>query len=127
MIDLKEGTFVSRIFYVELDFGGNFLATLHRQVDQWTLDYRIRKYADNSAFESMDEKAAFCLRFNPGVAFDTILERCRDVVRNMPGATERQELVVESDQPDVVIEKLSEQPWCHIRVQRMDGQPVGEA
>lgn len=134
---IKSGRFVARIFYGELaNPRGNLLAFLYRDKDvesnEWLLHYRIRYYLDDKVHKSNDKRSAFLVTLTG--SFNEVLPKVQQAVGMMAllaGSPPPQEVMADSDDPHVVSEVLSKQPWSHredpLMRMNLNPNPVGLA
>ena len=59
IFEFKEGRYVKRIYFL-MASAGDLMGCLYRDGDEgpWTLDWRVRYYNDDKAFDSADERSA---------------------------------------------------------------------
>lgn len=121
MMMFKAGRFVSRVFYAELDAlgpdTGNLLAFVYRDPgeDVWRLDIRFRYYVDRDlTSKSKDRKSRYEGSSPPGATLAQFMPTLK-LIFEMAGAGSFEEVIIESDDPAVVIARLKEQEWAHVQ------------
>jgi len=118
-MELIPGRFISRLFYTELMpmLGpGNMLGWVYRDKgdEGWHIEYRFRYYEDDDlTHKSKDRKSGYGGKAKPDQPLDEVLAAVRFIVE-MSGGGKYEEVVIESDDPDVVIGRMKEQPWAHV-------------
>lgn len=129
MLIIKEGRYVSKIFYSELPDGlgssvGNVLAVIYKDTDKpWEAFVRVRRYVDDKTHYSEDPKSAFMLQGTQDKeAIASRVKGMLDTVTSVVAPNTIDVVDVESDDPEAVVRALSSRPWAHARM-----EPVGTA
>ena len=118
-LQLRDGRFVSRIFFGELlnPYRGNIMAFLYRDsgTTEWVLYFRLRFYEDAILDRtSKDFRKAFSMKSSDEL--EPFMKRCKDFLRmavTFNGGTVIEEIVVDSDRVEDVSRILGEQSWAH--------------
>jgi hypothetical protein len=120
-MELIPGRFISRLFWAELHaLGGpdvgNLLGWIYRDKGEetWRFEYRFRYYVDGDlTHKSKDRKSGYSGSTKPGQSLAQVLALFR-VIFEASGAGQYEEIMIESDDPAVVIGRMKEQPWAHV-------------
>jgi hypothetical protein len=116
-MEMIPGRFIARMFYTELDppMGpGNLLGWVYRDKGQeaWAIEYRFRYYEDDDLTrKSKDRKSGY-----EGRAFSSLPEVLNAFRRvfEVSGSGKYEEIIIDSDDPEVIIKRVREQPWAHV-------------
>lgn len=114
---VADGRYVSRIFYAEIPGGvGNVFAIVYRdgpESEPFQSMIRIRRYVDGDLTrKSKDEREGFTATAKPGASLEQLLRPIRRVCEAMGGGV-FEEVIIDSDDPAVIIAKFKAQPWAH--------------
>lgn len=121
-IEIKKGNYVSRIWFYHGDDDAPFdvMAHLWRQLPdgEWKYEYRFRYYVDNKAHGSADRKSAYLMTFHKVMTEAEVLEHMQPALAGMlalmPDGFSVEELVIESDEPSLVMHLLGKLPHMHM-------------
>ncbi len=117
---IKQGRYIARMYFGDLNHPhGNVLAFLYRDrpaEDQvWLFQYRFRYYEDSKIYQSADKRSQDYIYEMKG-PFEEHLVKVRQILTLMTmaaGSPFPDEVVVESDDVEVIGQILYAQPWAH--------------
>lgn len=130
--EVREGRFVSRCFYAELPrltgnplTPGNLLGFVFRdEGGQWECRMRLRTYVDDRTDDtSRDPRSAFAMKPKAEDELGVVLAKFREAFGNVArkfGAETVEEVVIDSEDPRVVLEHMGAQRWNNRREERID-------
>ena len=119
-IDIREGNYISRIWLFGKR-GATFdvLMVLRRELPNgdWELAYRFRYYRDGEAFDSADEKSFWTATFPQKFDVSGAIRAVSPVLSKLRAMTgfDVEVLIVESDRPKVVIDRMSRSKSVHMK------------
>lgn len=118
-MELRPGRFVSRMFYTELSAKGpgpgNIAAYLFRDngEDFWRIHLRFRFYVDDDrTAKSNDRKVTQEFRAPPEHSLAQIVSTIK-IMFDVAGGGAFEEIIIDSDDPVVVMNRVKEQPWAN--------------
>ncbi len=120
MIEIKEGNYLSRIwFFYKPDAKFDVIAVLHRQLPDgaWNFSYRFRHYEDDKVFDSKDSKSYYTATL-PGSKSETKAIRSLGPIINKLKVSTHLDCdvtVIESDDPNVVCNIIRTKPYVYMR------------
>lgn len=118
MIELKPGRYVSRVWFSQ---GGDrdLLGMIFRDPGgPWELFYRFRYYVTASPFDGRDTKSGYRATAPASWSEETAAEKFShglSMVAAVQGWSDLDCLVVQSEDPNAIIEKLKTKPWVHMK------------
>jgi len=120
-MELIPGRFISRVFWAELHIlggpdVGNMLGWIYRDQGEetWRFEYRFRYYHDDDLTDkSKDRKSFYSGSTKPGQPIADVLTLFR-VIFEAGGSGAYDEVMIDSDDPAVVLARVREQPWAHV-------------
>lgn len=124
-MELIAGRFVSRVFWAELHVlggadVGNVLGFIYRDKgeDHWQAEYRFRYYVDDDLTQkSKDRKSGYTITARKDATLADMIGAFK-VIFNAAGLGKYEEIFVESDDPAVVLARMTEQEWAHVSMQK---------
>lgn len=126
MLILEKGRYVSRVWMLGGRDDFDVLMHLSRLLPagRWDFQYRFRYYADDRAFDSKDKKSETHFSISGDVSESDALEKVHEVVAVLArqAGLEVDEVVIESDEPAVFIERTENKSWMNMKF-----EPEGSA
>lgn len=117
----QRGLYYSRVWFLfSPEQPRDVLAVLRRELPDglWRLEYRFRYYNDDKAFDSTDRKNFYSGTYPEHVPEGEIVDKTSEaigIIASMQGMTV-ETIVIESDDPTVIHEKLAESPHFKMRM-----------
>lgn len=120
-LELREGRYVSRFFFQHLPTCNIFGAMLRDGDGPWSLRYRFRHFRDDKVWDSEDVRSWHLgeLRSgsDPDKAFADVMAALEDAaVLDGYGHCPVEVVMVDSDDPDVIVRRLNAMPWANGKV-----------
>ncbi len=129
MIEIKEGTYVSAMWFLPLHRPkdadgvtyeeGDWMCTLYRLKGEiaFRASMRFRYYLDDKAHDSKDKKSGYMLGFKEGQDESACLAIIADLTKDLVAASGETlyKLVLRSDDPAFILKRLSEEEWVSMR------------
>lgn len=119
---IEKGNYISRVwFFCRSGEPMDVLAHLTRRLPDglWIFEYRFRYYNDDQAHDSTDRKNVYVCEIPATVAESEVVGKlafCVAALEQYIGACD--EVVVESDEPQLVAHLLRQKPWAFAKYQK---------
>lgn len=119
MLILEKGRYVSRVWMLGGRADFDVLMHLSRMLPagRWDFRYRFRYYVDDRAFDSKDKNSETHFSISGDVSESDALEKVHEVVAALArqAGLEVDEVVIESDEPAVFIERTENKSWMTMK------------
>jgi hypothetical protein len=122
MIVLEKGNYISRVwFFGKPDAELDVLVCLSRKLpaERWDFRYRFRYHVDDEAFDSKDRKSETHFSLAAEVTEAEVLEKVAVLLAALKAKLDldMDEVIIESDEPLVFIERTKGKSWVNMRVE----------